>query len=106
MEADDRVNNTLVIDEDGYPHILTNQSEAKFYPVVNETWHERNNYVGKYSNLPDLKSAYHYSLGKWRDYLKNGVGQAMDDYDDYLESDEELIKDIQTIIEKDYNKQY
>lgn len=106
MEADDRVNNTLVIDEDGYPHILTDQSEAKFYPVVNETWHERNNYVGKYSNLPDLKSAYHYSLGKWRDYLKNGVGQAMDDYDDYLESDEELIKDIQTIIEKDYNKQY
>ena len=93
-EADDRKNNTLVIDEDGYPQIITDQFEAQFYPVVQETWCKRNNYVGKYSNLEDLTPSYHYSLGKWRDYLKKGYGQSMTDFDDYLESENELIHDI------------
>ena len=95
-DADDRINNTLVIDEEGYARIITDQSLVKFYPVINEVWCERLNYVGKYSDLSELEPTYHYSLGKWRDYLKNGVGQIMDDYDDYYESDEELLQSIES----------
>lgn len=97
LEADDRVNNTLVIDENGHARLLSNQSEVQFYPVINETWCARNKYVGKYSTLSDLESSYHYSLGKWRDYLSTGIGQQMDDYDGYHESNEELLRQIKEI---------
>ena len=100
VKADDRVNNTLVIDEEGSAHILTDISEATFYPVIHETWCSRNRYVGKYSNLSDLEPSYHYSLGKMKDYLEKGVGQSMDDYDEYYESAEELLESIRAIISK------
>ncbi len=96
--ADDRVDNTLVIDEEGYAQILTERAEAKFYPVINETWCERRKYVGKYSNLSDLQPAYHYSLGKFRDYLTTGVGQPTEDYDEYYESEEELLTEINQLM--------
>lgn len=96
--ADDRVDNTLVIDEEGYAQILTERAEAKFYPVINETWCERRKYVGKYSNLSDLQPAYHYSLGKFRDYLTTGVGQPKEDYDEYYESEEELLTEINQLM--------
>lgn len=98
-EADDRIDNTLVIDEEGHPHIITNRAEAACYPVVNETWCERRKYVGKYSSLSDLRPSYHYSLGKWRDYLKTGEGQPREDYDEYYESEEELVNEIRKLIE-------
>ena len=94
VAADDRVDNTLVIDEDGYAHILTNRAEAKCYPVINETWCERRKYVGKYSSLSDLQPSYHYSLGKFKDYLIKGIGQPKEDYDEYYESDDELVSEI------------
>ena len=100
IQADDRVDNTLVIDEMGYANILTDRSKAQFYPVINETWCQRKNYVGRYSILSDLDSAYHYSLGKFKDYLEIGVGQPKDDYDEYRESKDELLTIIQAMIVK------
>lgn len=99
-QADDRVDNTLVIDENGYAKILTDWSNAQFYPVINETWCQRRNYVGRYSKLLDLDSAYHYLLGKLKDYLKTGFGQSKDDHDEYFESTEELLSIIRSIIVK------
>lgn len=97
--ADDRTDNLLVIDADGYAHMLQNQDMAKFYPVVYETWCAGNNYVGRYSMLSDLKNAYHYCLGRWCDYLKTNKGQNAEDYDPYTgTSTEELIKSINGLL--------
>ncbi len=93
-DADDRLNNTLVIDEDGFALIIQDQTLTKFYPVVSGTWCSRNVYVGRYSTLSDLDSAYHYCLGKWLSYIESKVGQSMDDYDDNYMSEEELVIEI------------
>ena len=94
-EADDRLGNTLVIDENGVAHIIQDQSLAKFHPVIHETWCSRNGYVGRYSDLSYLDSTYYYCLGKWLMYLKSKVGQFMNDYDDNYMSEEELINEIE-----------
>lgn len=94
-DADDRLNNTLVIDEDGFAHIIQDRTLTKYYPVVSETWCSRNVYVGRYSTLSDLDRVYHYCLGKWLLYLKSKVGQSMDEYDDNYMSVEELINEIE-----------
>lgn len=94
LAADDRVNNILVINGNGYAKIIQDLNSRSLYPVINETWVAYNNYVGKYSRLPDLETAYHYCLAKWYLYLKEGVGQPMDDYDDCLLSNEELLEKI------------
>lgn len=99
LNADDRTNNTLVIDAEGYAHILQAQDMTKFYPVVYETWCAGNNYVGRYSKLSDLESAYHYCLGQWYDYLKTNEGQSQQDYDLYGgTSTEEFIKRINELL--------
>lgn len=95
LAADDRVDNILVIDGNGYARIIQDASLSKLYPVVHETWCSGNNYVGRYSHLYDLDSAYHYCLAKWYDYLKEGVGQPMDDYDGCFKSEDELIDELQ-----------
>lgn len=90
--ADDRVNNQLVIDENGYAHILTERGINNLYPVSHETWCAGKNYVGRYSSLSDLDSAYIDSLVCWLDFLKTGIHQ----YCDYnMDADEkEIIKEI------------
>lgn len=97
-EADDRVNNTLVIDGDGYAKIIQNGGETPFYPVVHETWCSRNVYVGKYSTLSDMDSAYHYCLTKWCDYLETKEGQPREDYDSCNLTETELLHKINDII--------
>ncbi len=94
---DDRHNNTLVIDEDGYAHIVHRRDEEDFYPVINTTWSAGNNSVGRYSTLHELDMAYHYSLGKWLDYLQYGVGQYRDDYLSHHESPAELVNLINKV---------
>ena len=89
--SDDRQYNTLVINENGVAQMVQDPGLAKFYPVINETWCAGNNYVGKYSKLGDLERTYSYSLGKWLDYLKEGVGQSQQDYLTHHESPEELV---------------
>ncbi len=97
-EADDRVNNTLVIDGDGYARMVQEGDSTALYPVVHETWCSRKNYVGKYSRLSDLDSAYHYCLAKWCDYLENNVGQPMEDYDSCPLTEAELMRKIEGML--------
>ena len=76
--ADDRVCNQLVIDENGYAQIVNNISEGFLYPVRHESWDAGNNYVGKYSQLTTLTDDYIASLQGWLLYLKTGKTQHMD----------------------------
>jgi serine/threonine protein kinase len=90
--ADDRNNNTLVIDENGYVKIINNKKQATLYPVRLETWCAGNQYVGKYSDLGTLEETYRLSLQGWLYHLK--FGKVV--YADYFLSDknEELLKAI------------
>lgn len=72
--ADDRRGNQLVIDEDGYAHVLPTdiRHNGSLYPVSNESWGAYNNYVGKYSSLDTLDETYRDMLACWLKYLKSG----------------------------------
>lgn len=76
--ADDRLANTLVIDEFGYAHVIPGIFDKNTYPVSQETWCSRNNYVGKYSKLSDLNESYEYMLEGWLNYLEKGVTTYID----------------------------
>ena len=78
-DADDSKNNKLVIDEDGYAHIIVIPGPAFLYPVSIETWCAGNGYVGQNSCLSDAESVYHLCLSLWLDYLNTDKKQ----YDDY-----------------------
>lgn len=96
VDADDRRGNVLVVDEDGYAHIIPDTSDADYYPVRLESWDARNNYVGKYSKLGDLRGAYLRALECWHDYLETGQHQ----YTDYteLKDDREIVEKIRKIM--------
>lgn len=79
-DADDSKNNKLVIDEDGYAHIITNPGLAYLYPVSIETWCAGNGYVGQDSSLSDAEPAYHLCLSLWLDYLITNKKQYDDCY--------------------------
>lgn len=70
IKADDRLGNTLVIDENGFAKVLPGYINKRTYPVSQETWDGRNNYVGKYSSLSDLDLSYLWMLEGWLRYLK------------------------------------
>lgn len=92
--ADDRLGNTLVIDEFGFAHVISGHFDKHVYPVSQETWCSRNNYVGKYSNLSDLNESYVYMLEGWLYYLEKRVTI----YIDYIMDDlniSNLLKKIE-----------
>jgi hypothetical protein len=91
--ANDEVNNKLVIDEEGIPHIIQDTNNGALYPVSQETWCSGNRYVGKESSLSDLRPSYILSLHSWLRYLKLGCHV----YDDQWIADDdvdEIIKEI------------
>lgn len=90
--ADDRVNNRLVIDEDGYAKIIPDNEEAWLYPVRHEVWCAGNVYVGKYSKLSTLDDDYLSSLQGWLSYLRSGHRSYIDYVDD--ENLDELLSEI------------
>lgn len=95
--ADDRIDNQLVIDEEGYPHIITslNKISGSLFPVSHEIWHSRHNYVGKYANVNSLiDSTYINSLYCWLIYLKTGRSQYCDEnhYNDEISLLNEIKK--------------
>ena len=93
-KADDRVNNCLVIDENGYFQMIQDTKQGVLYPVRHEIFCAGRNYVGRYSPLYGLKQTYESSLILWLSYLRNDNHQ----YCDYDEScDEKLV--ISKIIE-------
>lgn len=76
--ADDRHNNQLVIDENGYAKIISGDDNNMLYPVCIERWEAGNNYVGKFSELPTLEEDYNSCLYSWLSYLRTGQGQYID----------------------------
>lgn len=100
--ADDENNNQLVIDEDGYAHIIQGFKQGNLYPVSQETWCAGNMYVGKDSNLSDLHNSYVLCMHLWLSYLKTGRHM----YDDCYVSDNGLDKVIEAVKQfySDYNK--
>ena len=92
-QADDRVHNVLVIDEDGYAHVISDVFRALSYPVRHEIWNAGNCYVGKYSDLRTLGDMYVQSLEGWYDYLTHGH-RVYKDYIDGTLTCNELIQKI------------
>lgn len=78
--ADDSQNNKLVIDEEGYAHVIEIPGPACLYPVSIETWCAGNGYVGQDSSLSDAEPAYHLCLLLWLDYLNTDKRQYGDYY--------------------------
>ncbi len=91
--ADDRKNNILVIDENGYPHIVHDIDESHLYPVRHEMWCAGNNYVGKYSPLLTADDDYIMSLQGWLLYLKRSESVYMD-YVHNNDDEEKLLEEI------------
>lgn len=76
--ADDRHHNTLVIDENGFPQIIQNDTEDVFlFPVRNSQWVAGNNYVGRHALLDEnyINDIYMYCLTAWLRYLETGKAQ-------------------------------
>lgn len=96
--ADDRENNVLVIDEDGYAHVIPSGSGFKTdtYPVALEGFGAYNNYVGKYSDSSSYEQHYIDLLTSWRDHLSSGR-RIYCDYSRY-EPEAGLIEQITTLM--------
>lgn len=94
--ADDRVNNQLVVDEEGYARIIKNDQirYGHLFPVRLESWNAGNMYVGKYSNLNTVDDDYHTLLQGWLDYLISGEAQ-YGDYPDHRTPIDILIKEVE-----------
>mgnify|MGYP000857143912 FL=1 len=93
--ADDRLDNQLVIDENGYAKVIERDEGSYLYPVRHELWCSGNMYVGKYSSLSTLKDDYISSLQGWLLYLKTGRPQYMDYVHDNR-NEKDLIQEIMT----------
>lgn len=90
--ADDRYNNTIVIDGSGEIQIIRDLYHFNLYPVSNgESWAAGNMYVGKYANLEDEKDLYMNLLKKWYYYLVSGKHQSVGYYENISQSEEELV---------------
>lgn len=99
-EADDRKNNILVIDEDGYAQLVNRPFEALWYPTRQESWCAGNIYVGKYSDLSDASGAYQVSLNGWLSYLETGDQQYGNEWIFYTpEEKEQCISEIKKYME-------
>lgn len=82
QNADDRNDNYLVIDENGYVHVLESEKCYPYlYPVSNSVWCERNCYTGKYANLDELylQMLYKQCLLAWIKYLEKGIHISISD---------------------------
>jgi hypothetical protein len=94
--GDDRVSNTLVIDENGYAKLIQGNSLLRrTYPVAFESWDAGNIYVGKFADLSDVKNCYLNALYSWIDYLTNDHHVYADILSDDLD-EQVLLDDINT----------
>lgn len=91
--ADDSTSNKLVIDEDGYAHVINNPQYGCLYPVSQETWCAGNRYVGKDSSLSDLHDSYVLCTHLWLTYLETGLQM----YDDVYVTDARLDEVIEKV---------
>lgn len=96
-QADDRVTNVLVIDENGFAHVISDRHQAHSYPVHHESWDAGNRYVGKYSDLNTLDNMYAQSLEGWHEYLTYGRSVYKDYLDGSLTCEELVVKILEVM---------
>lgn len=98
LNADDRKNNTLVINADGSINIISGYCPKQVYPVALETWCAGNKYVGKYSALPSKEIEYIYKLALegWYHYLNAKQHISVDHMSETI-SIKELIQKINAL---------
>ncbi|MEI0581464.1 protein kinase domain-containing protein [Brachyspira pilosicoli] len=104
ISADDRKENTIVIDEDGFFKVIDDITNKKSYPVaMRENFLAGNMYVGKYANIKDreIDSYYNMCLKGWLKYLKSGNRQVIDE--EYFMFDYDNVENILEKIKKYYN---
>lgn len=90
--ADDRFDNTIVIDGNGEIHVIRDLCYSNLYPVCSsESWNAGNKYVGKYANLDDETELYMNLLKKWYEYVSTGKHCSFDYYENISQTEEELI---------------
>lgn len=90
-EGDDRVRNTLVINENGYFKLV--QEDGNLYPVRFESFDPGNQYVGASVEQDEIDEYFGYALSGWLIYLKHGETVFVDYRMDSM-SDEEKIRQI------------
>lgn len=88
-------NNRLVIDEEGYAQLIDSDLRYEYYryPVSQESYDARNNYVGQYANLDDVNEIYTAMLEGWLHHLRTGQRYSIDYYDQGEET-EKLLEEI------------
>lgn len=98
LNADERKNNTLVINADGSINIISGYCPKQVYPVALETWCAGNKYVGKYSALPSKEIEYIYKLALegWYHYLNAKHHISVDHMSETI-SIKELIQKINAL---------
>lgn len=80
--GDDNVNNRLVIDEDGYAHLIQDTENGHLYPVYQECWGAGENAVGAASTLSQCYESYVACVNCWLAYLEAGITIYADMYYD------------------------
>ena len=94
--ADDSVDNWLVVDECG--HLCVVQTNQDLYPVLIERWPRNCGYFGKLVSEKHLAEVYSFALSGYLSYLTTGTSEYVD-FDYIGGSDEEKIKKIKELIE-------
>ncbi len=93
--ADDRYDNTIVVDGEGRIRVIRDLKYPRLYPVSNEeAWNAGNVYVGKYAKLDDERDLYMNLLSKWYDYLCSGKNQVVSIYESISQTEEDLVNKI------------
>lgn len=93
--ADDRVSNRIVVDESGHVLIIGGGENYSLYPVANEMYNQRNNYVGKYSPLNHLDNEYKSLLNAWLHHLREEKNIFCNDFYYQKLNIEKTIKQIE-----------
>lgn len=73
--ADDRHNNMIVLDEDGFPILLSDDEQinlGKFYPAKTNRYLAYHNYIGKYTKEFCREDSYRDLLNTWLYHLQGG----------------------------------
>ena len=73
-DADDRVDNRVVVDEDGRVNVIPGGPNYVHYPVENEIYCAGNAYVGKYADYSKerLDELYGSLLNAFLEYIRTG----------------------------------
>ena len=75
--ADDRLDNYLIINKFGYPEMVRPSIHDSLYPVRGPYWGANGRCTGKYSNYTDkeIEKIYNDFKKGWLRYLENGTAQ-------------------------------